>query len=66
VVRVEVRDQMTRDVLIELLEVGRDPESDRLLGSTRSISEACRMLAAWLRGLTQSPVGDQRPTIGTS
>jgi hypothetical protein len=66
VVRVEVRDQTIRDLLIELVEVGRQPESDRLLGSTSSISEACRILAAWLGGLTQSTVGDRRPTIGTS
>jgi hypothetical protein len=58
VVRVEVRDQPTRDLLIELLEVGREPQSDRLLGSTTGISDACRMLAVWLEGLSGTTSGD--------
>jgi hypothetical protein len=43
-VPVAVRDRPTRGLLIELLEVGRRPQSDRLLGSTTGISDACRML----------------------
>jgi hypothetical protein len=58
VVRVEVRDRPTGDLLIELLEVGREPESDRLLGSTTGISDACRMLAAWLECLSGTSLGD--------
>jgi hypothetical protein len=58
VVRVEVRARPTRDLLIELLEVGREPQSDRLLGSTTAISDACRMLAAWLESPPRTTSGD--------
>jgi hypothetical protein len=58
VVRVEVRDGPTGDLLIELLEVGREPQSDRLLGSTTGISDACRMLTTWLEGLCGTSLGD--------
>jgi hypothetical protein len=65
VVRVEVRARPTRDLLIELLEVGLEPESDRLLGSTTGISDACRMLAAWLEGLSRTTPGDTGRTEGS-
>ena len=58
VVRVEVRACPTRDLLIELLDVGREPQSDRLLGSTTAISDACRMLAAWLESPCVTGLGD--------
>lgn len=58
IVRVEIRDRSTQDLLIELLEVGQEQESDRPLGSTTNTREACHMLAAWLGDLTESPLGD--------
>ena len=44
VVELEVRDRPTWGLLIELLEVDRRPQSDRLLGSTTGMSDACRIL----------------------
>jgi hypothetical protein len=49
VVRVEVRDKTSGELLIELIEVGH--ESDRLLGRATSTADACRVLEAWLRDL---------------
>jgi len=49
VVRVEVRDGTPGELLIELIEVGR--ERDRLLGRATSTADACRVLEAWLRDL---------------
>jgi hypothetical protein len=50
VVRVEVRDGTSGELLIELIEVGR--ERDRLLGRAANTADACRVLEAWLRDLS--------------
>jgi hypothetical protein len=50
VVRVEVRDGTSGELLIELIEVGRD--CDRLLGRAANTADACRVLEAWLRNLS--------------
>lgn len=52
VVRVEVRDRTSGELLVELIEVGR--ERDRLLGRATNTADACRVLGAWLRGLSTS------------
>ena len=49
VVRVEVRDRASGELLIELIEVGR--EQDRLLGRVTGTTDACRVLETWLRDL---------------
>jgi hypothetical protein len=55
VVRVEVRDQVSpSNLLIELLEVGRGPGSDRVLGRTTNVDDASRLLRDWLLELTKS------------
>jgi len=50
VVRVEVRDGTSGELLIELIEVGR--EHDRPLGRATNTADACRVLEAWLRDLS--------------
>jgi hypothetical protein len=50
VVRVEVRDGTSGELLIELIEVGR--ERDRLLGRAATTADACRVLEAWLLDLS--------------
>jgi hypothetical protein len=50
VVRVEVRGGTSGELLIELIEVGR--ERDRLLGRAANMADACRVLEAWLRDLS--------------
>jgi hypothetical protein len=50
VVRVEVRDGIPSELLIELIEVGR--ERDRLLGRATNTADGCRVLEAWLRDLS--------------
>ena len=50
VVRVEVRDGIPRELLIELIEVSR--ERDRPLGRATNTADACRILEVWLRGLS--------------
>ena len=52
VIRVQVRDQPANGLLIELLEVGRVPGDDRLLGSATTASGVCRVIAQWLDELT--------------
>jgi hypothetical protein len=47
VVRVEVRDNDDTTLLIDLLEVGREPAGDRLLGRTTSPATACQVLERW-------------------
>ena len=49
VVRVEVRDRTSGELLIELIEVGR--EHDRLLGRVTGTADACRVLEAWMLDL---------------
>jgi hypothetical protein len=49
VVRVEVRDGTSGELLIEVIEVGR--ERDRLLGRATNTADACRVLEGWLRDL---------------
>jgi hypothetical protein len=46
VIRVEVRDQTSGELLIELFEVGR--EQDHLLGRGDSTTDACRVLETCL------------------
>lgn len=50
VVRAEIRDGTSGELLIELIEVGR--EQDRLLGRATNAADACRVLEAWLRDLS--------------
>jgi hypothetical protein len=50
VVRVEVRDGTSGQLMIELIEVGR--ERDRLLGRATNTADACRVLEAWLQDLS--------------
>jgi hypothetical protein len=52
VIRVEVRDRPPGGLLIELVEVGQAPGSDRRLGSATTTSELCRLIEQWLRELT--------------
>jgi len=52
VVRVEVCGSNADELLIELLEVGREHLSDRLLGRATNADDACRVLDAWLRDLS--------------
>lgn len=49
VVRVELRDGASGELLIELIEVGR--EGDQLLGRATNTADACRVLKAWLQDL---------------
>jgi hypothetical protein len=64
VVRVEVRDGDGTQLIIELLEVGRDRDADRLLGRATSVVDACRVLRDWLVGL-RSDGADDRPGAAT-
>ena len=48
VVRVEVRATGNTQLLIELLEVGRESGQDRLLGRATNAAEAGRLLEDWL------------------
>jgi hypothetical protein len=50
VVRVEVRDGTSGELLIELIEVSRE-RRDRLLGRATNPTDACRVLETWLRDL---------------
>jgi hypothetical protein len=50
VVRVEVRDATSGELLIELIEVGR--EHDRLLGRATNTADACLVLEAWLQDIS--------------
>ncbi|GLZ16292.1 hypothetical protein Acsp04_65270 [Actinomadura sp. NBRC 104425] len=54
VIRVEIRATNNTHLLIELLEVGRTPNRDRLLGRTTDPTEACRLLENWLATLTDN------------
>jgi hypothetical protein len=49
VVRVQVRDGTSGELMIELIEVGR--ERDRILGRVTNMDDACRVLKAWLLDL---------------
>jgi hypothetical protein len=52
VVRVEVRGGTPGELLIELIEVGPERSSDRLLGRATNAADACRVLEAWLQNLS--------------
>ena len=67
VIRVEVRDQPADGLLIELLEVGQAPGSDRLLGSATTASCLCRVIERWLQELTSTAaeLGADRMTFTT-
>jgi hypothetical protein len=62
VVRVEVRDRTSGELLIELIEVGQ--EHDRLLGRVTRTADACRVLEAWMQELlaTADRETSARPT----
>jgi hypothetical protein len=57
VIRVEVLDQSAPGLLIELLEVGRDPGADRLLVSATTAAGLGRVIEDWLRELSSRPGG---------
>jgi hypothetical protein len=48
---VEIRDADNAELLIELLEVGREPAGDTLLGRATTAADACDMLGQWLATL---------------
>jgi hypothetical protein len=54
IVRVEVREANGSELLIELLEVGHRPYSDRLLGRATNAVDACQLLQDWLVMLAES------------
>jgi hypothetical protein len=64
VVRVELLDRAPGELLIVLLEIGRQSRHDRVLGRTTSVSGACRILEAWLRALSRSTGGSGGPAGG--
>ncbi|MGE5697843.1 MAG: hypothetical protein ACM4D3_22155 [Candidatus Sericytochromatia bacterium] len=49
VIRVEVREPPDEALLIEVLEVGRLPRSDRLLGAATTTTGVCHIIERWLR-----------------
>lgn len=51
VVRVEVRDAAGAQLLIEVLELGREPARDRLLGRATNAADACRLLDSGIGAL---------------
>jgi hypothetical protein len=51
VIRVVVRDAPSDGLLIELLEVGRSPGTDRPLGSATDAAGLYRLIERWLREL---------------
>jgi hypothetical protein len=65
VVRVEIRDVDNVELLIELLEVGREPGGDTLIGRATNATAACDILGHWLAALfhgVRNPTDDQFPT----
>jgi hypothetical protein len=63
VVRVEIREATSEDMLIRLLEVRRKRGEDALLGVVQSPADACAILLDWLTGLSGSEgrlPGDRR------
>jgi hypothetical protein len=54
VVRVEVRGNDADQLLIELLEIGRERRHDRLLGRATNADDACRLLDVWLKELANA------------
>lgn len=61
VIRVEVREQPDDALLIEVLEVGRVPGGDRLLGAATTAAGVCRVIERWLREIASHRVP---PEIG--
>ena len=51
VVRVEVRGQGLRELLVTMLEVNRSADDDRLLGTASTADDACELLHHWLSTL---------------
>jgi len=66
VVRVEIRDASTSELLIKLLEVGRERGRDRLLGWATNAPDACRVLETWLHDLVNSADDTPPASAGTS
>jgi hypothetical protein len=54
VIRLEVREPPEGGLLIELLEVGRDHDRDRLVGAATSAAELCVLIDAWLSRVPDS------------
>lgn len=52
VIRVEVREPPDDALLIEVLEVGRLPDGDRLLGAATTTAGLCRIIERWLLEIT--------------
>jgi|tagenome__1003787_1003787.scaffolds.fasta_scaffold20085317_2 hypothetical protein len=52
VIRVEVREPPDDALLIEILEVGRLPDSDRPLGATTTSAGVCQIIERWLREIS--------------
>jgi hypothetical protein len=55
VIRVEVIDQSVPGLLIALLDVGRAPGTDRLLGWATTAAGLGRVIEDWLREVRQAP-----------
>jgi hypothetical protein len=51
VVRVEIREATSGDMVIRLLEVRRGRDEDALLGVVQNPDDACAVLLDWLAGL---------------
>lgn len=51
VIRVEIREESNNGLLIELLEVGRLPDGDRLLGTATTAAGLCQVIERWLAEL---------------
>jgi hypothetical protein len=58
VVRIEVRDVVTNDVVIDLLEVARTDVTDRLLGRAADAETAGDLLVRWIHEVLEPPGDD--------
>ena len=58
----EIRDVDNADLLIEMIEVGREPGGDTVLGRATEVTDACDMLGHWLTTLFHqcAAKGDRR------
>lgn len=59
VVRVEVPDSWSPEMIIEIVEVGPRPGTDRLLGRATTPDGVCLLLQQWLMALIAEPERDQ-------
>jgi hypothetical protein len=60
IVRVEIPDAQSPEFLIEILEVGSRPGSDRLLGRATNPVGVCLILQEWLAALADELERDRR------